>query len=627
MVCPDFKPSDPSLPSPPARAQPGSAYNVQSAVERDDVLRQLQAIAPRAADLARLAVMLSDGLPEIVCGIMAQRVDDLDIQDVGCQALKALAVGEDRSKLRAACEKAMDAVCAGLEVHGADAHFQLSAFGALGAIAVHIGNKVGVVNIVLAGLNADPHNAQLAEVVCAALKNSALGDDVHRANAAKAGAVEAILGAARTHSAHPGVLTEAWAAVKNLSVNADNQVLFAQQGAVEEVLASLRALPRAAGVQEQAVWAIRILSFRAENNRAVAEAGGVQAVIDAMKMHVNHAGVQETCCGCLRTLAVLPDSKLEMIEKGVFVRVVAASRAHMKKPSVQIAAAGLLSALVTNPDTQTRAASAGVIDALVEVLQAHARNAKVQQACLTILSSLTAANPGNKARAAAAGAVEAAVQALNVHANLTPLAEACCDTLASIVNNESSQLRTLEARGIEAILAACRAHPHRPNLQEKGCKAMTSIAWCQPPAQRRAREAGVLKDIATAISMYPDHRGVQKQARALMQTIQVEEEEESADQPSATENTLFGLNIRQPNYRYHTLWCAAPPQAPVQSLRGRGPAPPLDAFRRSCLSCLGLASPFADLKPKTLRGEELATGGALPWPCWSPKPQRGCGCG
>lgn len=502
--------------------------------------------------------MLSDGLPDIVCAIMTEHVSDLDIQDVGCQALKALVVGEDRAKMRAASEKAMDAVCAALEVHGADAHFQLSAFGALSAIAVHIPNKVAVVNIVLAGLSADPENAPLAEVVCAALKNSALGDDVHRANAAKAGAIDAILGAIRTHGTHPGVLQEAWAAVKNLAVNADNQVLFAQAGAVELVLESLRALPRVAGVQEQAVWAIRILSFRPDNNKAVAEAGGVAMVIDAMKMHVNHAGVQETCSGCLRTLAVLPDSKMEMIEKGVFVRAVAACRAHIKKASVQIAVAGLLSALVTNPDTQNRAASAGVIEALVEVLQAHVRNAKVQQACLTILSSLTAANPGNKSRAANGGAVEAAVQALHVHANLTPLAEACCDTLASIVNNESSQIKTLEAKGIEAILTACRAHPHRPNLQEKGCKAMTSITWCQPPAQRRAREMGVLKDIATALTMYPDHKGVQKQARALMQTIQVEEEEDGGlddgkGGQGSGENTLFGLNIRQPNYRYHTL--------------------------------------------------------------------------
>lgn len=457
--------------------------------------------------------------------------------------------------MRAASEKAIDAVCAALEVHGADPQFQLSAFGALSAIAVHIPNKVAVVNIVLAGLNADPENAQLAEVVCAALKNSALGDDVHRANAAKAGAIDAILSAIRTHSAHPGVLQEAWAAVKNLAVNADNQGLFAQAGALQEVLATMRNLPRVAAVQEQAVWAIRILAFRPENNREVAGAGGVQAVIDAMRMHVSHAGVQETCCGCLRTLAVLPDSKLEMIEKGVFVRVVAACRAHLKRASVQVAVAGLLSALVTNPDTQTRAASAGVIDALVEVLQAHVRNAKVQQACLVILSSLTAANPVNKARAASSGAVEAAVQALHVHANLTPLAEACCDTLASIVNNESSQIKTLEAKGIEAILVACRAHPHRPNLQEKGCKAMTSISWCQPPAQRRAREMGVLKDIATALTMYPDHKGVQKQARALLQTIQVDEEDDELDGAGMRggESSLFGLNIRQPNYRYHTL--------------------------------------------------------------------------
>ena len=76
------------------------------------------------------------------------------------------------------------------------------------------------------------------------------------------------------------------------------------------------------------------------------------------------------------------------------------------------------------------------------------------------------------------------------------------------------QIAALETKGIEAILGACRAHPHRPALQEKGCKAMAAITWCQPPAQRRARETGVLKDLITMMNSYPDNRGVQKQARS-----------------------------------------------------------------------------------------------------------------
>ena len=84
---------------------------------------------------------------------------------------------------------------------------------------------------------------------------------------------------------------------------------------------------------------------------------------------------------------------------------------------------------------------------------------------------------------------------------------------------------------------------------------MSSIAWCQPPAQRRARDAGVLKDILAMLNTFRDHRGVQKQARALMQTIQVEEDDDDDDRPSGSnrEAAVVGLTVRQPNYRYHTL--------------------------------------------------------------------------
>ena len=68
---------------------------------------------------------------------------------------------------------------------------------------------MSVINVVLAGLAADPHNVQLAEVACCAIKNAALGDDANRVKAAEAGAIEALLGAMRTHTHSPPVQARA----------------------------------------------------------------------------------------------------------------------------------------------------------------------------------------------------------------------------------------------------------------------------------------------------------------------------------------------------------------------------------------------------------------------------------
>jgi hypothetical protein len=78
--------------------------------------------------------------------------------------------------------------------------------------------------------------------------------------------------------------------------------------------------------------------------------------------------------------------------------------------------------------------------------------------------------------------------------------------------------------------------------------------WCLPQAQRAARKAGLLDELMAALTEHASNRGVQKAARALMTTIQVEADDEF-DRGSGSRNEagIATLSIRNPNYRYHTL--------------------------------------------------------------------------
>jgi len=545
--------------------EPGSGPNLKKAVLQNNAQafrEQCRACCARAAiGTSRLPCMLADGAPEAVLQGMAQHSDSPDALIDACTALQALALGEDRRRMKPFCEDAVEALRCALDAHPDAPGLALACYGALSNLVVHAGNKSDVGALVLAALTAQPENEELAVVCCAALRNAALGEESNRVAAAAAGVLEALMETLKLHAQHATVVEQACWALKNMCVLPASQMRVAELGGIEEVMGALRTHARAPATCEQAVWALRILAFAPANAMSIVEGGGVSLVVDTQKAHIGHEGVQETCCGALRTLAALPGNRQAVVDAGAAVRAVAAMRRHAGSPAVQMAGCGLLSALVGDQESQRKTASSGAVEVLLEAVRAHPRASKLQQACFCVLTALAAANSDIKARAAAAGAVEAALNALAEHVKLGPeappgMAEATMDVLATVVNTPQAQRTAIEQDGLKRVLAAMRLHRNVPEVAEKSCRALSAIVWCLPQAHKAARKAGLLDDLLGAMNSFASHKGVQKAARALMATIQVEADDESEARQAnsrSEEPGIASLSLKNPNARYTSL--------------------------------------------------------------------------
>ena len=541
----------------------GSAPNLAKAVasgSQSEFEAQCHACAARAKQgTSRLVMMVHDGAQDSVLAGMAQHAGSAETLVAACQALAALAAGDDKKRMRPFCEAGVATVCAALDAHPDASALQLAGFAALAALVVHTADKVSVAHVVMGGIAAAPEDAELAEVACSALKNAALGEERNRVAAAEAGALEVLLETMRLHGGVAGVCEQACWALKNMCVLPDNQTRVAQMGGIAEVLAVLQTHPRAPAVCEQAIWALRILAFNADNAAAIGEAGGINIIIDVMKAHMAAPGVQETCCGALRTLGANPANKAAVVEAGAAVRAVAAMRRHPEHPAVQMSSIGLISSLVSDLDSQRRASSAGAVEVVVECLRNNPKAVKLHQACFAVLSALVAANSETKARASAAGAVPAALSSLAAHGgeDAPGLAEAALDVVSSVVSTPDAQREALECEAVKRVVAAMRTHRAQAEVAEKACRALSAVVWCLPQAQKQCRKAGVLDELMSVLNRHAGHSGVQKAARALMATIQVEAEDEADARPSGansrTDPGIATLSVRNPNFRYATL--------------------------------------------------------------------------
>mmetsp|Transcript_23416 Transcript_23416/g.54186 ORF Transcript_23416/g.54186 Transcript_23416/m.54186 type:complete len:297 (-) Transcript_23416:569-1459(-) len=122
------------------------------------------------------------------------------------------------------------------------------------------------------------------------------------------------------------------------------------------------------------------------------------------------------------------------------------------------------------------------------------------------------------------GAVAAA--AALYYAFWQPTAEAVCMRLTDLCFEEGNRQPAADAGGLEAVVAAMRAHPQATGVQEYGCTALANMCCGDDAAglarRQRAVQAGVVGAVATAMQAHPQSQLVQsfgQQAHDLLQRV------------------------------------------------------------------------------------------------------------
>ena len=130
------------------------------------------------------------------------------------------------------------------------------------------------------------HNddAGICEEACLCLSSMTYGSEAKQQDAGAAGAVEAVVAAAKSHPTNPAVQQAASQGLMSLAFDADNAERAAAAGAIESIVAALNQHPHSADVSTWACWALaHVLWDRSPSRQALAWAAGAGPAITAAK--------------------------------------------------------------------------------------------------------------------------------------------------------------------------------------------------------------------------------------------------------------------------------------------------------------------------------------------------------
>ena len=249
--------------------------------------------------------------------------------------------------------------------------------------------------------------------------------------------------------------------------------------------------------------------------------------------HVSEAEEEDAATGGQHFGAMAtgpPPSNAEVTEMEL-AEIVAALRAHMAVARVAEQAFTRLKVLCEPPGSEQAAAEAGAIEAVLDAMREHPRAAGVLRwgckalalVCYSPRSvagseAACAGSQARKQRAADARALEVVVDAMRAHPLEPGVLRWGCGALANVCEgiDAAALARRQWAAGagaLEAVVEAFRAHRQHSQLQEECCTALATVCGGSDEAavarKQRVVEAGAIEEVVEAMRVHALDTGVQ----------------------------------------------------------------------------------------------------------------------
>lgn len=335
------------------------------------------------------------------------------------------------------------------------------------------------------------HAAAVQESGCGALMKLALSEKEECRHAIlSGGGVEAILQAMSDHSDREGVQQFGAGVLGNLaqgSAAASRDI--GKRGGVDAVLHALR--QGSAGTLERSLLALANLASNSNDNRsAIAasrfEGDGVTLAVGTMRDHPKDAGIQSWGCALLANLAgceIAPQAQAlqeHICRAGGIEVVLAAMCGHRSNAAVQQRGC-LALGNATSKGVECCVAQAlqgGAVEALIAAMRAHAGSEKVQARATVALANIAFEDEHAQASMEAAGGIDAVLAAMKAHRKVCAVQrDGCCFIATSLMLARGTAVPAEKiAAKLTAVLAAMAAHPENIDVQKWGCVAAASSA-------------------------------------------------------------------------------------------------------------------------------------------------------
>ncbi len=174
-------------------------------------------------------------------------------------------------------------------------------------------------------------------------------------------------------------------------------------------------------------------------------------------------------------------------------------RTHAAEQQVQLSGCNALFNLFCDDSEHAQLANEAT-RMVVAAMTAHSSDGDVQREACNALFSMSVLKPACNAVAAAAGGIEASVAALRAHGADALLQIAGCDVLGCFCTNMPAhhQAKAIAAGGIEAVVQALRGHATDAAVQRSGCAALVFLVKNSRGSVQRANAAGALAAVVAS---------------------------------------------------------------------------------------------------------------------------------
>ena len=521
----------------------------------EDFAAECKVFYSKASDgRAQRAAMLADGVVLGVCRGMARHLPFGTAQEWGCRALEILAISSDHTH-KVAAGGGIKAVVAAMNAHVSNESVQEAGAAALRNLTVNSDNQAkaaacGGIEAVIGSMVAHPSHVGVQEAGCQMLRN--LASKSHKDKVVAAGGIESVVAAMNAHVGDAGVQEAACVVLRKLAVTPEYQAQAAEAGAIEAVLQALqvhgynasvanargslrnggtggeddasrqaggskpnkrpqkgsaaadgtlaiattlgsdprgvplvpggiqrdgrRRLAQAPSLRLPSRWPLPPTARENAKQAAEAKQGGGGAGSKSAPQQASDMQLQG--CAALRLLIGSEESKLKAMAAGATDVLLAALRGNRNNAEVQEQACAVLAVLTL--DSLTEILGAGNFsDALLvckAMLRTQSDNLPVVEKATAVLVGLIANSEAQVKAAGEAGVVEALMKPLKVHITNADVQEQAGALLQTLSSSRDNVVRMAAAGCVDALMTAMDEHLQNAAIQESGCATLNNLA-------------------------------------------------------------------------------------------------------------------------------------------------------
>jgi hypothetical protein len=258
----------------------------------------------------------------------------------------------------------------------------------------------------------------------------------------------------------------------------------------------------------------------------IRNAGCIKAVITAMNIHKQNADVQRSAVMALQKVAPEQPSSIEIVQYGGIKATITAMKKFNKDTLMMLYACRVIQnvAAVHEPNSAS-IMQAGGLDIIMDTMVKYQANADVLQHAISALWNMTA-NTASMEVFCRKNCLPLVIKGIHAHKNDVAVARMGCLLLQNLAKkgdlsftNNAKTVDELQKSALSTALMSMRTLVHESDVQDYGCKALSSIMQdCSRVDERM--QSDVREAVLRATTIYSQHSEIQKVGGAILRELE-----------------------------------------------------------------------------------------------------------